>query len=422
MASPVPSTDPGGTDYGPQWSATDGQHHQLHPAGSSYRQHGSGFVSIPPYITPNTQHHGSHFMQPQQCYDQYGQAPGATPYAPSYASAPAAALERGALFNIDTGSWYTAPQTMASQQQEAHEDPGTVVLALQQQLALMHNEIRAVRSQLASQLAVASAATLPVPALQRSPPFGLLPSFAPAPISTITIKSLDSETVRSRRAAGGDLRPETVEKFVERFRNRMATRHQAVRYLLSLSSNEQQRYLAAPPDAALPGGTLFAGDLVVANQWIADAFLNCLDYEADRVGNFESALSTSEMSDGIALLSKALQLGEHTMGCQRIDAEQIFADCKPFKSGADVEATKKAALELLNKFKRTPLYAASFNDPIATRRMLIRKLPDSLTLTPKKDKMETDLLEAEIRHRKDPVRLAIEPWDQEQLIEFHLGD
>ena len=145
---------------------------------------------------------------------------------------------------------------MMASQQQAHEDPGTV-LALQHQLTLMQNEIRAVRSQLAA----APAAALPTPAIQRSSPFVLPPSFAsaPAPISTIAIKSLDSETVRSLRAAGGDLRPETVEKFVERFRNRMGARHQAVRYLLALSSHEQQRYLVAQPDAALPGGTLFVG-------------------------------------------------------------------------------------------------------------------------------------------------------------------
>ena len=280
--------DASGTGYDPQWSNDSGYYHQGQD-GSSHRQHGSGFVSTSPY-TPNTQHHGSHFLQPQQCYDQYGHASGTTPYAPQYASAPAAVLEHGALFNTDTGSWYNAPHMMASCQPvpsassstPAMYDPGNVLLlqnqSLQNQLTLLQDEFRAVRRHLAAvEKASAESASVALPtAFQRSAPFAQV-SIAPAPatrasaspgdfLSTISIKSLDSETVRSLRAAGGDLRPETIEKFVERFRNRMATRHQAVRYLLALSSHEQQRYLAAQPDAALPGGTLFAGDLVAANQ------------------------------------------------------------------------------------------------------------------------------------------------------------
>ena len=81
------------------------------------------------------------------------------------------------------------------------------------------------------------------------------------------------------------------------------------------------------------------------------------------------------MCDGLAIINKAAKLGDSSIGSQRIDAEAAFNKCFPFVPGGDNETTKKAANELIAKFKRTALWTASQVDPIAFRRMLISKFP-----------------------------------------------
>ena len=236
-------------------------------------------------------------------------------------------------------------------------------------------------------------------------------------VSELTLKPLHSDTAKALRASGGSLSLDQNEKFIERFKNRVEVQHRIFRVLLSLENEEWSELSTASPILEFRG--YIVADYLVANRWIADAFLNCLNYAEARVSNFENSLSKDEMSDGRAILAKAARLGDSSVGSQRIDAEQAFHKCFPFVLGADSDQTKQAANEILAKFKRTALYQASKVDPIAIRRMFLGKVPRTVKrLEDKVERWESDLLEAEIKHRNDPDRLLEEPFTKEQLIEY----
>ena len=268
---------------------------------------------------------------------------------------------------------------------------------------------------LSTALSYAPAATTALPGLLLSPtasaalPGALLPGIRAEDATleaTVEIKPLDSETSKALKAAGGSLELDKLIKHLERFKNRVSTRHRAVRHLFSLGTANWRTLEYQPGTTKLPGTDLTVADMHVANRWVADAFLNCLDHASDRAANFESDLSPSEMTDGLAMLEKAADLCETRLGAMRMDAEDIFLKCHPFELGASVDATKKAANELLSKFARTPAAIAAATDHIAVRRMLILKVPTTTkNLKEKVNEWEQKLLEAEVLFKSQPARL-----------------
>ena len=429
------------------------------------RQHGIGpfdpFASST-YTTPNTQY--NHFTQGyhqqavqapaaaspygmpscgQQYYDAQGFPVGSTPYHPAatHASANSAPLP-GFLYDSAQNTWYNAPAfepaaapppatssnvlailpafTAILEKLSANIEANALAATEQQK------QIGALQAQMVNEKSVNAPRVHPGGKYLNKPAPARLSDGDPCEdgyhegdsyVSELILKPLQSDTAKALRASGGSLSLDQNEKFIERFKNRVEVQHRILRILLSLDEEEWSELSAAPPALEFRG--YLVADYLVANRWIADAFLNCLTYTEARVINFENSLSKEQMTDGRAILAKATRLGDSSVGSQRIDAEQEFAKCFPFALGADGEQTKQAANEVLSKFKRTALYQSSKVDPIAIRRTILSKVPRTVKILDEKvERWECALLEAEIKYRNDPDRLLEEPFTKDQLIEY----
>ena len=229
---------------------------------------------------------------------------------------------------------------------------------------------------------------------------------------TYTLKPLDSSTISSLKTS---LAPDVVAKWIDRFRNRVAVRHRSVRQLLTYDLTVWQTVVNCSPETIF--NEFSVADLAAANEWLADAFLNCLDCEhSEHAHNFETDLSSSDMTSGLAILALASKLDEFSIGAQRIDADDEFAQLFPFQLGADTATNKKAAYEIIRKFKRTTHYSES--NTSCVRLALIRKMPTSNeAISAKRDKHEDDLLESEVMHTSVADRTC-NPWTEAKLIEL----
>ena len=430
------------------------------------RQHGS--VQFDPfasstYTTPNTQYNpytqgyhqqavqapaaASPYGMPsygQQYYDAQGFSDGSTPYHPAdmHASANSAPLP-GFLYDSAQGTWYNAPAfapaatpppstsstslvippvfTAILEKLTAHIEASAFAATEQQK------QIDALNAQMVENISASASKAQPSDKSFKKPASTRYRECEPCEeeeqydenvyVSELILKPLHSDTAKALRASGGSLSLDQNEKFIERFKNRVEVQHRILRVLLSLNDDEWAELATVSPTRDFRG--YLVADFFVANRWIADAFLNCLNYQEARVSNFENSLSKDEMTDGRAILAKASRLGDSSVGSQRIDAEQAFAKCFPFALGADSDQTKQASIEILAKFKRTAAYEASKYDPIAVRRVLLGKVPRTVkTLDEKVERWECALLEAEIKFRHDPDRLHDEPFTKEQLVEY----
>lgn len=239
-------------------------------------------------------------------------------------------------------------------------------------------------------------------------------------VSRLEIKPLDSETSKSLRESGGSLDLDKIETFIPRFVNRVSTRHRAVRALLGLTP-EQWRAMAVQPPSTVYGDFTVA-DLHVANQWVADAFLNILDHSHDRPDNFEKNLTPDEMISGMDILTKARALapGNGTTTAEGLlDVEDEFDSFNPLMPGDTPEKTERNCKLIFAKWKLTDAYATRQIKPTAQRKMILKKMPTTTeALRDKKEKWMTQLLEAEIMYKTDPAKLLEAPWSYDQLVEL----
>ena len=361
----------------------------------------SPFVPPPPTPMPAISAWQSPMLH--QCSNPFlPSAPAATCNMQAAAGAPAAVSFAPFASTTASGPPAVAPDgstpALVLQAQLEAERSRTSLLATQLELAELraaHAELRATGATPATGAHAASApsaglaAAFGTPAMR--PAFSLAGSVGAS--GTIdTIPNLPSATSRSMPL---DMEHSAIPSWIRVFKSRCSSHHALVAALLRM------------PVGYAPSSR----EELIADAWLASAFLDCLDHKAVRVRNFLEELSAAQLASGTALLSAAEKLPTFSLGSERRAAELAFERDRPFRHGLGEPETQRAASDLVQKFKRLPAYSA--DDKLCVRLMLIRKMPsDSEEDKKKKNDLEDKLHEAEIMGKPDG------PWTQAQLVKI----
>ena len=194
-------------------------------------------------------------------------------------------------------------------------------------------------------------------------------------MASYSLKPIDRLPTATTTAHLTQLEPLKVDRWLRLFRQRVSSHDTRVRDLLLLPEAEWE---ALEAKSAL-GGDLTPSEagLLLANEWLPAAFLDCLDPKSVHVENFKDELSDTTIADGRALLRAAAQTAVLKVASEHELAEEDF-DALRFKVGTSPEEARRDALDFIRRFTRLPSRYNAAN-PASVRMMLIKKMPDAVS-------------------------------------------